>query len=66
MTCRICHREHAHDSRSECVMDKAGRELCDLLDSGAIDPAVRTAILGAKGRAAWTPEAREIVRQAGS
>ncbi len=47
-------------------LDRQGRALCDLLDSGAVDPVVRAAILGAKGQAAWTPEAREIVWQAGS
>ena len=47
-------------------LDRQGRALCDLLDSGTVDPAVRAAILGAKGQAAWTPEAREIVRRAGS
>ena len=56
-------------------LDRQGRELCDLLDSGTVDPAVRDILIGATTSAdvppsrtvrPWTPEAREIVRQAGS
>ena len=54
--CKVC----AH----MIELDRQGRALCDLLDSGTVDPVVRAAILGARTSAAWTPEAREIVRQA--
>ena len=54
-TCPIC--AHMAD------LDRQGRALADLLDSGTVDPVLRAAILGAKSSAGWSAEVREIVAQ---
>lgn len=58
--CPVCHEDHGRDV-CEVEIDRQGRALADLLDSGRIDGRLRAEIIGAKSSAGWSAAARALV-----